>query len=198
MPRLIEILKEQLPKVAPQQTKYKVTYIPTARTIRFYTTNSLVDKPSSREGVKALYGYRHLLQLLAVKYLQSQYLPLVKIRSLVQNMENRELELLIPSVAPAIPTHRGLAREDLRIAARSFLPRAAGVDSTLRPPGEPTVETVGTDPPAPDTWHRIEVGPGIELHVCAAALPAQGRERLRGALLKELGVLRGWFGEEKH
>jgi len=145
-----------------------------------------------------LYGYRHLLQVLAIKYLQSQYLPLVKIRSLVENADNRELELLIPSIAPATAAHRGLAREDLRVAARSFLPTAAGVESATQPPAGATGEAAGTDTAPPDTWHRIEVGPGLELHVHAAALPAEGRERLRGALLRELGVLRGWFGEEQH
>jgi DNA-binding transcriptional MerR regulator len=196
LPRLLEILKEQIPQVAPPQTKYKVTDIPTARTIRFYTTNSLVDKPVARDGVNALYGYRHLLQILAIKYLQSQYLPLVKIKSLVENADNRELELLIPAIAPVTATHRGLAREDLRITARSLLPKAGAGDSSCRS-GEVAAETVGTGPAPTDTWHRVEVGPGIELHVYAAALSTEGRERLRGALLKELGVLRGWLREEK-
>jgi DNA-binding transcriptional MerR regulator len=198
MPRLIEIMKEQIPQVVPHQIKYKVTDIPTARTIRFYTTNSLVDKPAARAGANALYGYRHLLQILAIKFLQSQYLPLVKIKSLVENADNRELELLIPGIAPVTATHRGLAREDQRITARSLLPRAGVVDSASRGSGEVAVESVGTGSALIDTWHRIEVGPGIELHVYATALPAEGRERLRGALLKELGVLRGWLREEKH
>jgi hypothetical protein len=48
-----------------------------------------------------------------------------------------------------------------------------------------------------DTWHRLDIGPGIELLVHAAALSAESRERLRGALLRELGVLRGWFDERE-
>jgi DNA-binding transcriptional MerR regulator len=196
--KLIEILKEQIPQVSPPQTKYKVTDIPTERTVRFYTASSLVDKPAGRDGANALYGYRQILQILAIKYLQSQYLPLVKIRSLVKNADNRELELLIPAIAPVTATHRGLAREDLRIAARSFLPKAGVIDPSPQPPQGASGETVGTETTPPDAWHRIEVGPGIELHVHAAALSAEVRERLRGALLRELGVLRGWFGEEKH
>ena len=50
---------------------------------------------------------------------------------------------------------------------------------------------------ADDTWRRVEIGPGIELHVHAAALSETDIERLRGALLRELGVLRGWFGDEE-
>ena len=198
MPRLIEIIKEQIPQVAPSQTKYKVTDMPTARTIRFYTANSLVDKPVSRKGVNALYGYRHLLQILSIKYLQSQYLPLVKVKSLIENADNRELELLIPAIAPVTATHRGLAREDQRITARSLLPRAGVVDSAPRGFGEAAAEAVGTGSAPLDSWHRVEVGPGIELHVYAAALSAEARERLRGALLRELAALRGWVREEKH
>jgi DNA-binding transcriptional MerR regulator len=188
LPRLIEILKEQLPQVAPPQTKYKVTDIPTARTIRFYTAHLLVDKPASREGGNALYGYRHLLQILVIKYLQSQYLPLLKIKSLVENADNRELELLMPAYASATATNRGLAREGLRITTRSFLQNTPAAASAPPPPEKAVVEPAGGMTPGADTWHRIAVGPGIELHVSADALSAEGRERLRGALLRELGA----------
>ena len=66
----------------------------------------------AKEGSHARYGYRHLLQVMAIKYLQSQYLPLVKIRSLVENISNRDLELLIPEIAPVTAAHRGIARAD--------------------------------------------------------------------------------------
>jgi DNA-binding transcriptional MerR regulator len=195
LPRLLEILREQLPLVASRQTKYKVTEIPTARTIRFYTSRGLVDKPAARDGVNALYGYRHLLQVLAIKYLQSQYLPLVKIRSLVENADNRELELLIPAVAPAMAASRGIARDNARVTAPTFLPQASVGVRSLQPGTETPPDAVSG---LPDTWHRVDIGPGIELHVHASALSLESRERLRGALLRELGVLRGWFGEEKH
>jgi DNA-binding transcriptional MerR regulator len=190
LPKLLEILSEQLPQVAPLQTKYRVRDIPTARTVRYYTTNSLVDKPVAMVGVNALYGYRHLLQILAIKYLQSQYLPLVKIRSLIKNADNRELELLIPAFAPAPATSRIASRDDRRIAERSFLSGTQAIDSSLRPAPGAAGETVKAEAP-PDAWHRIEVGPGIELHVQAAALPAERRERLREALLRELEEPRG-------
>lgn len=197
LPRLIVILRELLPQVAPAQSRYRVTEIPTERTIRFYTANKLVDKPLAREGAHALYGYRHLLQVLAVKYLQSQYLPLVKIRSLVENISNRDLELLIPDIAPVTAAHRGLARAD-RAAVENSLCRH--VDNSRVPERQAEqlpVDNSDGDTAAADTWHRIEVGPGIELQVHTAALTAEHRDRLRGALLRELGVLRGWFGEEK-
>lgn len=197
MAQFILVLSEQLPQVAPSQSRYRVTEKPTARTIRFYTARKLVDKPLAKDGVHALYGYRHLLQVLAVKYLQSQYLPLVKIRSLVENASNRDLELLIPEIAPVSAAHRGIARDD-RMTVDNIT--RGPVDNQALPHGPAThrpVDNSRYDAASADLWHRIEVGPGIELHVHEAALTAGNRERLRGSLLRELGVLRGWFGDEK-
>jgi DNA-binding transcriptional MerR regulator len=46
------------------------------RTLRYYATLGLLDRPSAMRGRKAFYGERHLLQLVAVKRLQAQGLPL--------------------------------------------------------------------------------------------------------------------------
>ncbi len=110
----------------------------------------------------------------------------MKIRSLVDNVSNRDLELLIPEIAAVTAAHRGITREDRRIVAGSPPPEIQ----------QPESESVPFE--LQDTWHRIDAGPGVELHVHATALSAENRERLRGALLRELGVLRGWFKEEKH
>lgn len=196
MAQFVAILREQVPLVAPSQRKYRVTEIPSDRTIRFYTSHKLVDKPVVDETGRARYGYRHLLQVMAVKYLQSQYLPLVKIRSLVENISNRDLELLIPEIATVTAAHRGLAREDKPVVENSFFPQTFAFDSRQPKQDAPPVEP---DSPAAggDFWRRIEIGPGIEMHVHAAALSEKDIEQVRGALLRELGVLRGWFGGEK-
>ncbi len=44
---------------------------PTERTIRFYVTRGLVSAPEGR-GTAAVYGYRHLLQVLAIKLRQME------------------------------------------------------------------------------------------------------------------------------
>jgi len=197
MSQFIAILSEQLPQVAPSQTKYRVTTMPSERTIRFYTANKLVDKPVSSDGTHALYGYRHLLQVLAIKYLQSQYLPLVKIRSLVENISNRDLELLIPDIAPVTAAHRGIARDDRLVSDNSFLPQVFTFNSRESTQEALPVAASFEDAATHNTWRHVEIGPGIELHVHAAALSVNDIEHLRGMLLRELGVLRGWFGEGK-
>src|SRR5580765_8373766 len=44
---------------------------PSDRTIRFYVTRHLMSAPDGR-GTAAIYGYRHLLQLLAIKLRQME------------------------------------------------------------------------------------------------------------------------------
>jgi DNA-binding transcriptional MerR regulator len=58
----------------------RVRAVPDRRAIRWYTTIGLIDRPVAHRGRTALYGPRHLLQLVAVKRLQANGLPLVAIQ----------------------------------------------------------------------------------------------------------------------
>ena len=58
----------------------RVRAVPDRRAIRWYTTIGLIDRPVAHRGRTALYGPRHLLQLVAVKRLQAKGLPLVAIQ----------------------------------------------------------------------------------------------------------------------
>ena len=62
------------------QASGRVRPVPDQRAIRWYTTIGLVDRPVAHRGRTALYGPRHLLQLVAVKRLQAMGLPLVSIQ----------------------------------------------------------------------------------------------------------------------
>ncbi|HWT85302.1 MAG TPA: MerR family transcriptional regulator, partial [Myxococcales bacterium] len=48
----------------------RVSAAPDSRTVRYYTTLGLLDRPTI-EARQARYGERHLLQLLAIKALQA-------------------------------------------------------------------------------------------------------------------------------
>ncbi|GGQ36137.1 hypothetical protein BKA00_005032 [Actinomadura coerulea] len=56
---------------ASAQVSGRVRDLPNERLIRWYTTIGLVDPPLGRRGRTALYGPRHLLQLVAVKRRQA-------------------------------------------------------------------------------------------------------------------------------
>ncbi|MFD4668175.1 MerR family transcriptional regulator [Lentzea sp. NPDC058450] len=50
----------------------RVRDVPDRRAVRWYATTGLVDRPSAMRGRTALYEKRHLLQLVAIKRLQSE------------------------------------------------------------------------------------------------------------------------------
>ena len=65
------------------QKSARVREVPDRRTIRYYTTLGLLDKPLEMRGRTAYYGHRHLLQLVAIKRLQSQGKSLVEIQAIL-------------------------------------------------------------------------------------------------------------------
>jgi DNA-binding transcriptional MerR regulator len=59
----------------------RVRDVPDLRTIRYYTTLGLLDRPAKMRGRTALYSRRHLLQLVAIKKLQANGLSLAEIQA---------------------------------------------------------------------------------------------------------------------
>ena len=76
----------------------RVSAAPDARTIRYYTTLGLLDRPKMI-GRQAQYGRRHLLQLLAIKALQGASLPLSEIQARLYGRSDRELEAILASMS---------------------------------------------------------------------------------------------------
>src|SRR6478672_5570084 len=58
----------------------RVRDVPDLRTIRYYTTLGILDRPAEMRGRTALYGRRHLLQLVAIKRLQARGLTLAEVQ----------------------------------------------------------------------------------------------------------------------
>jgi DNA-binding transcriptional MerR regulator len=58
----------------------RVRDVPDQRTIRYYTTLGLIDRASEMRGRTALYGTRHLVQLVAIKKLQAQGQSLAEVQ----------------------------------------------------------------------------------------------------------------------
>src|SRR5207248_105855 len=75
----------------------RVSPAPDARTVRYYTTLGLLDRPAI-VGRQARYGQRHLLQLLAIKGLQKSALPLAEIQERLYGRSDSELEALIEAL----------------------------------------------------------------------------------------------------
>jgi len=64
----------------PGQASGRVREIPNVRTIRWYTTIGLLDRPGAMRGRTALYGRRHLAQLVAIKRMQAEGRTLTEVQ----------------------------------------------------------------------------------------------------------------------
>ncbi|HEU4389536.1 MAG TPA: MerR family transcriptional regulator, partial [Blastocatellia bacterium] len=82
-------------QLVPRQERGSVTELPDERMVRYYTSGGLISPPEGKQGTAAVYGYLHLLQLLAIKRLQADHLPIKKIKELVEDKSERELEQLL-------------------------------------------------------------------------------------------------------
>ncbi len=74
------------------QASGRVRDVPDRRAIRWYTTLGLVDRPAAMRGRTALYGRRHLLQLVAIKRLQAGGLSLAGIQARLAAATDEQLE----------------------------------------------------------------------------------------------------------
>src|ERR671936_2294470 len=73
------------------QRSGRVRDVPDQRAIRWYTTLGLVDRPAAMRGRTALYGRRHLLQLVAIKRLQAQGNTLAELQRRLVGLTDRAL-----------------------------------------------------------------------------------------------------------
>src|SRR3954470_9067387 len=107
---------------------------PTARSIRYYVANGLLDRPEG-SGTAATYGYRHFLQLLAVKIRQREGATLETIKSEMKELTGDSLER---RVATSLAAALGATAETRRTNA---------------------------DADGPSSWRRVIVADGVELHI---------------------------------
>ena len=77
----------------------RVRDVPDLRTIRYYTTLGLLDRPAAMRGRTALYGARHLLQLVAIKRLQARGLSLAAVQERVVGLSDAALRRLAETEA---------------------------------------------------------------------------------------------------
>ncbi len=88
---LVAETEKLLAKLAPQQTRYKVSERPDARTIRYYVSQKLLPRPLGYAGGRARYGSSHLLRLLLIKKLQAKHQTLRQIRALLGELGDDEV-----------------------------------------------------------------------------------------------------------
>jgi DNA-binding transcriptional MerR regulator len=151
-------------QLVPRQERGSVSELPDERTVRYYSAEGLLSPPEARQGTASVYGYGHLLQLLVIKRLQADGLPIRKIKEMVEGKSERELEQLIE--VESAPRPAAAAKNSATEYLRSLLGTAAskGVPKATIA----HARAAATPPPAAaakSAWARVEVEPGLELHI---------------------------------
>ncbi|MGI5499659.1 MerR family transcriptional regulator [Lentzea sp. CA-135723] len=115
----------------------RVRDVPDRRAVRWYATTGLVDRPSAMRGRTALYEKRHLLQLVAVKRLQSEGRTLADIQAELTGAT----EATLTAIA-RVPPHlldAGDAEPAGEVRPR-FWAAPAGVAAAPQPPAERLIQ----------------------------------------------------------
>jgi DNA-binding transcriptional MerR regulator len=194
-----------LAQTAYTQDRGTVSEVPDERTVRYYLSEGLLSPAAGKQGTASVFVYRHLLQLLVVKKLQAEHLPIRVIREMVSGRSERQLERLLGSEAD-----RGKGRAagnealdylesllaDASPAAGTSSRAPAASPARIPPPLPPP-----PPPPAPsrhaggDTWARVEIEPGLEVHIRDSyRLPAEERG-MRRVVQLFLDAVRGRGGK---
>lgn len=160
----------------------------TRRTIRYYIAEGLLPEPSS-QGRYSYYARSYIDRLELIRRLKDAFLPLSEIREIMHSLTDDEVkrrlkELSLPSPKlseqPKPPQHwakpgaRALEYIDNVIENQSKY-GAKGSQERIKPmfrekrenwflaPGSPPE----TFPASEETWKRVELTPGVELHMRA-------------------------------
>jgi DNA-binding transcriptional MerR regulator len=139
MDELVERVRRALAEEYPGAPNGRVRDLPDRRAIRWYTTTGLVDRPAGLRGRTALYGPRHLLQIVAVKRRQAQGHSLAAIQAELAGAPDEQLaevarvpDGLLATDGPAPDTYEGGPRA--RFWATPAAATPARGTSALDPP----------------------------------------------------------------
>ncbi len=167
------------------QASGRVRDVPDARTIRYYTTLGLIDRPAELRGRTALYGRRHLLQLVAIKRLQANGSALAEVQARLLGAT----DVVLARIA-RIEGEPGNAR-----AARAQEKKAPARERFwATDPAEPQTASSASAPPQPTSLTALPLAEGVTLLV-AAGRPLDeydlaGLREAAGPLMKYLHARR--------
>ena len=179
LPEFARVSGQLVADLQLEQQRGTVTSVPDERTIRYYLAEGLIQTPEERQGTASVFSYLNLLQLLTVKKLQAEHLPIRKIRELVAGKSEQELETLLGVRGPS-----GKNTEAKRYLESLLAPA---------PSAPPTMDAA--PPPqqldaSPHSWQRVEIEPGLELHVRSDYSPPATTGKTRSLLERAIHRLR--------
>lgn len=162
------------------QSSGRVSEIPSARTLRYYTTLGILDKPAGFKGRTALYGQKHLSQIVAIKRLQAQGHSLEQIQAQLLGLTTQALEALaaLPNTehATEAPAQQAPRQRDFWRQAPAEL--------------EPAPLSIPSAPSSSIQGMRLEDEVLLILQDPKRALTAQDQEAIAAAATPLIALLR--------
>lgn len=151
-----ELVEEASARIAalPAPKNGQVRPVPDDRTIRYYATLGLLDRPLAMRGRTALYGRRHLAQVVAIKRLQSTGRSLAEIQELWSTMDDVSLSRM-----------SGVAIATSAPPARNEFWKRAPEPSTAAPVVVPLPPAFVPPPAADSVELRIQLAPNLSLSI---------------------------------
>lgn len=92
--RLAHLAAAALADASPTQPNGRIREVPDVRTIRWYTSIGLLDRPAAMRGRTALYGRSHLAQLVAIKRLQADGLTVAAVQERLLGADGSAVEAI--------------------------------------------------------------------------------------------------------
>ena len=195
LPEFARVSEAILAALGIEQKRGTVSLVPDERTIRYYLSEGLIQPADEKQGTASVFGYLQLLQLVAVKKLQAEHLPIKKIRELVSGKGEQQLEsllgLTIASTRKSDETEAKHYLESLLAPSMSLSsPRMSPLLDDASPPR-------AAAPRREDSvsWQRVEIEPGLELHIRSDYTPPSSSAKTRG-LVERIKILLGRYWRE--
>jgi DNA-binding transcriptional MerR regulator len=201
LPRLADASAAALDALGVEARNGQVRDRPDIRTIRYYGSLGLVDRPAEMSGRTALYSDRHLLQVLAVKALQARGASLADVQRSLVGASDTELRGAVGPGLPAALTAAAEARPaevpvTAAAAATAAAARLSATDGRRRDgafwrarPAPPVPAQPGAMQPRPVT--AIALAPGVTLLIDSDNARAVDAAALRSAADPLLTYLTG-------
>ena len=184
LPEFARVSEQILAEMGLEQERGTVTSVPDERTIRYYMTEGLIQTPGERQGTASVFGYLNLLQLLTVKKLQAEHLPIRKIRELVAGKSEQELEIMLGVRGTGGRKTEAKQYLETLLASAPSRPPSQQLDAAAAPP--PLLQASAHT----HSWQRVEIEPGLELHIRSDYSPPATGSRTKSLLEKAIHRLR--------
>ncbi len=187
MDELLEVANFFVEAIAPMQPSVRVSKQLTERNLRYYINQGLVDPPIGKDGLSAIYGYRHLLQLISLKRLQASYLPVKKIAELINGKSDDSLhciavdqltELQKQTDNPALSFLNAISvpqNNENQIDQVDFSPLSA----SIREPSDKNKKPLKKQSLS---WDRYKLADGIEIHIRNGQSPKNIKSKIKRAI----------------